>query len=101
MVQAVEAWMIADREAIRDYFGDGFNENALPKRRNPEEIPKDDLKDALDQAGRNSKTRGYHEIVDGTRIIERLDPVVVRSKCPSCRRLFDVICDHLGVQRLP
>jgi hypothetical protein len=97
MVQAVEAWMIADPDALRAYFGDGFNENALPARRNPEGIPKDDLKRALVAAGRNTKKNGYHEINDGTEILMRLDPATVRDKCVWCRRLFMVVSRVTGV----
>ena len=97
MVQAIEAWMIADRDAVREYFGDGFNENALPGRRNPEEIPKDDLKGALIRAGRDTNKKGYHEIHDGTKILEKLDPAVVRGACPHCRRLFTVLSRETGV----
>ena len=30
MVQAMEAWLMADWDALREYFGRGFNENRLP-----------------------------------------------------------------------
>lgn len=97
MVQAIEAWMIADRDALKRYFGDGFSENPLPDRRNPESIPKDDLKRALDRAGRDTKKQGYHEINDGTRILAELDPAIVRSRCPWCKRLFLVLSRETGV----
>ena len=97
MVQAVEAWMIADPDGLRAYFGNGFNENALPGRRNPEEIPKDDLKRALAAAGRDTKKRGYHEISDGTEILRVIDPSTVRGKCEWCRRLFALLVHVTGV----
>lgn len=100
MVQAIEAWMIADPDALRAYFGNGFNENALPGRRNPEEIPKDELKRALADAGRDTKKNGYHEINDGTEILRILDPVTVRGKCIWCERLFALLAHLTGV-RLP
>jgi len=96
MVQAVEAWMIADRDAVRDYFGQGFNENPLPGRP-PETIPKDDLKRALENAGRDTKKKGYHEISDGTEILKLLDAATVRNKCGWCRRLFTVLSRETGV----
>jgi hypothetical protein len=97
MVQAIEAWMIADPEALRSYFGQGFNENAIPGRRNPEGIPKGDLKRALEQAGRDTKKKGYHEINDGTEILKMLDPATVRTKCERCKRLFKLLSRVTGV----
>ncbi|MGM0492332.1 MAG: DUF4276 family protein [Armatimonadota bacterium] len=97
MVQTIEAWMVADPDALSAYFGNGFNENALPGRRNPEEIPKDDLKRALEQAGRDTKKKGYHEINDGTEILKRLDPATVRDKCVWCRRLFALLAHVTGI----
>lgn len=100
MVQAVEAWLIADREALKAYYGQEFNENALPTRP-PEDIPKNDLKSALARAARNTAREGYHEIQDCPKILRMLDPRVVRSKCPHCRDLFNAICDALNRPHLP
>lgn len=96
MVQAIEAWMIADRGALRDYFGQGFSENPLPGRP-PETIPKDDLKRALKEAGRETNKKGYNEIADGTAILAMLDPATVRAKCLWCKRLFGVLSREAGV----
>jgi len=96
MVQAIEAWMIADRDALRDYFGQGFSENPLPGRP-PETIPKDDLKRTLKEAGRQTNKKGYNEIADGTAILAMLDPATVRAKCQWCRRLFLVLSDAVGI----
>ncbi len=96
LVQAIEAWLIADRDALRKHYGADLNENALPGRQ-PEEIPKNDLKRALKQAGRNTKKKGYHEISDGTKILELLDPAKVRAACPHCRALFAIISRETGI----
>lgn len=96
MVQAIEAWFIADRAALADYYGQGFNENPIPGRP-PEEIPKDTLKNALKQAARQTGKKGYHEIHDGTRILARINPATVREKCPHCQRLFLVLARETGV----
>ena len=37
MVQCMETWFLADRDNLADYFGHGFNPNALPAREEIEE----------------------------------------------------------------
>ena len=36
MVQCMEAWLVADREALASYFGQGFNKRMIPHRPNVE-----------------------------------------------------------------
>lgn len=44
MVQCMEAWFLADRRALREYFGQGLQENALPAEAlGPEDVRKPDL----------------------------------------------------------
>jgi hypothetical protein len=46
MVQAMEAWFLADREALAEFYGNGFSAQNLPgSPTNIEAIPKDDLND--------------------------------------------------------
>ena len=50
MVQCMEAWFLADSDALARFFGNGFNANLLPNRRDVENIPKQDVYDALERA---------------------------------------------------
>ena len=50
MVQAMEAWLVADRDALRGYFGQGFNENRLTGQSDPEQIPPNRLESSLEDA---------------------------------------------------
>lgn len=43
MVQSMEAWLLADREALIDYYGSAFLDNALPNQPNIELIPKTEV----------------------------------------------------------
>lgn len=43
MVQTMEAWFMADPDAVKDYFGQGFYPSRLPKTANVEAINKDRL----------------------------------------------------------
>ncbi|HCU37666.1 MAG TPA: hypothetical protein DGT21_20200 [Armatimonadetes bacterium] len=101
MVQAVEAWLIADPDAIAAFYGNGVNMNAIPTTRNPEDIPKDTLKSSLDNAGKHTQKRGYHEINHCPKILAAIRAAVVRERCAHCKALFDVLCRIVGIAKLP
>ena len=42
MVQCMEAWFLADKEALSAFYGNGFREGALPKNPEIEKIAKED-----------------------------------------------------------
>src|SRR5262245_43173781 len=54
MVQMMEAWLAADREARRKFYGQRFNANAIPRTPNVEQIGKQDLESALKEATRRT-----------------------------------------------
>lgn len=88
MVQAFEAWLIADPEALADFYGPRFRRGSLPRRRNVEDIPKDDLQPKLKEATRNTQRGEYHKIRHAAPLLERLDAVKVRARARHCERLF-------------
>ena len=89
MVQAMEAWLIADRTALIQYYGkEDFQESALPDTQDVEQIDKDKLKDVLRQASRNTQKGPYHEIRHGAKLLERIDANTVLSRARHCERLF-------------
>ena len=98
MVQAMEAWVVADTKALAGYYGQGFRETAIPKNQNVEEIDKDSLKGILRDAARSTKKGGYHEIRDGARILELLDPEVVCEKAKHCARLFHILAETIDAE---
>ena len=91
MVQKFEAWVVADADAIAEFYGQGFNAGALPQHAHLEAVSKDDLDDALTRATRGTGRKCYHKIDHGPKIIAKADPSIVRQKCPSCKRLFEVL----------
>ena len=50
MVQVMETWFLADREALRKYFGAKFKENAFKRWPNLEDVPKHQVFEALKAA---------------------------------------------------
>ena len=97
MVQTMETWIVADRQALAEYFGEGFALDALPKE-NLEAVSKDDIAAALRKAVRSTKGRTYRKLRDGSALLRRIDAETVRQHCPACRRLFDTLAKEIGRQ---
>ncbi len=88
MIQTMEAWIVADVDALASYYGRGFRAAALPRREELELEPKERLATALNNATRNTREGAYHKIHHASDLLKRLDSPTVRSRCPGCDRLF-------------
>jgi hypothetical protein len=84
MVQAMEAWLLADRSTLANFYGSGFRPNSLPgTERHIEDIRKEDLEPALINATRDTKTKGkYHKIDHGMVLIGQINPSKVSASSP-------------------
>lgn len=91
MVQATEAWLIADRETLRKYYGREFREDALPANPNVEAIDKRTLFDSLKRATRHTSKGAYHKTRHAPMLLERVRPGEVRSRATFCDRLFAIV----------
>lgn len=92
MVQCMEAWFLADKEAIADYYGQGFYRNALSNQPDIEQIPKADVVKALENATRNTRTKGqYHKTKHGFELLTRIDPAKVRRASKHANRLCETL----------
>jgi hypothetical protein len=79
MVQCMEAWFLADRAALEEYYGQGFKSQSLPRNPKIEDIPKQDLMQGLEAATRETTKGNYHKTKHGFEILERIDPSKVRT----------------------
>lgn len=95
MVQMMEAWLVADIEALRKHYGAGFNERAIPRTHNVEDIDKDRLKPALKSATRQTQKGEYHELTHGARLLAVVDAAKVRQRALHCDRLFKVLEERI------
>lgn len=91
MVQSMEAWFIADKDALARYYGRGFRANALPRHQDIEAIPKDDLVPALERASRATTKGRYHKTWHGYAILATISPAKVRQRSPHAERFFHVL----------
>jgi hypothetical protein len=78
MVQTVEAWLIADPETLASYYGQGFRQNALPRREDVEAVPKDELYRSLERATSGTQKGAYAKIRHCADLLGRLDRNRVR-----------------------
>ena len=79
MVQVMESWFLADREALRSHYGRGFRERDLPQNPDIERIAKDDVLAGLNRAVRDTGKGSYNKSNDSFTILEKLDPAKVRQ----------------------
>ena len=88
MVQVMETWFLADRDALRTYFGAGFRENALRAWPDLESVPKADIVEALERATRSCR-KSYAKGKVSFELLARIDPARVEAACPHARAFLD------------
>lgn len=101
MVQTMEAWLIADLEAVGKYYGQGFKKKSLPKSPKVEEIPKKDLEPKLVIATRNTTKGEYHKIRHASELLGLINVKTVRDAAPHCNRLFETLENKIKILSKP
>lgn len=82
MVQCMEAWIVADSNALSRYYGKGFHANKLPVRSSLEGEPKGNLAMKLTAATRDTSKGQYHKIRHASKLLARIDAEKVAHRCP-------------------
>jgi len=96
MVQMMESWLIADTEALKMFYGQGFNANAIPRHANVEQIAKAQVESALEAATRTTQAGNYHKIRHGPQILGLVDVERVRRAATHCERLFATVMSRMN-----
>ena len=91
MVQMMEAWFIADVAKLKEFYGRGFNENAIPRDKDIERIEKSRLDSALKEATRNTSKKTYDKTRDAPRLLAIISAAKVREASRQCDRLFNIL----------
>ena len=89
MVQTMEAWIVADADALKRYYGQSFNAGLLPRAADLESVAKSEVEDSLRRATEHTGKGRYHKIRHGSDLLQRVDAERVKARCRHCRRLFD------------
>ncbi len=95
MVQAMEAWFHADRDTLREYYGQGFRLAALSQRNDIEDIPKADLFSGMRRATRDCQKGEYSKGEHSFQILARIDPTRVRAASPVYAERFFGVLDRM------
>lgn len=96
MVACMEAWFLADPDALVRHYGGNFDRSKLPAAHLAETRTKTDITNALKQATRNTKAKEYQKIRDGAKLLGQLNSTEVRKHCKWCERLFRTLGDAMG-----
>jgi len=95
MVQTMEAWFIADIDALKTFYGQGFREDrinqVMTRCSSVEEVSKDTLRVLLETATRGTEKKKYHKTNHAPKLLELLDVATVRQASPYCDRLFTTL----------
>lgn len=95
MVQVMESWFVADIDALRQFYGQGFKENAIPGNLNVENINKLDLEVTLNKATKDKSKGKYHKIQHGAKLLEQVEAAKVRTIAPHCDRFFTTLAQKM------
>ncbi len=96
MVECMESWFMADKEALANYYGKKFNKNALSKNTNIENISKQDLYDTLKVATKYTTKGSYSKGGHSFEILSKIDANNVTNKSPSAKRLHKTLQELLN-----
>jgi len=88
MTQTMETWIVADPDALSDFYGKNFHKSALPKAQNLEMVLKQDVANSLERATRDTTKGVYHKIRHVNALLSGIDATKVRARCPCCEALF-------------
>jgi len=90
MATCTETWIVADRQTLREHYGQCLQEAALPPLVDLESRHRGAVQDALVQATRNCKNP-YAKGKRCFEVVAKLDPDVLKSLLPSFKRFHRVL----------
>ena len=96
MVQTMEAWLIADIETLKKFYGSRFKENVIPQNSEVEKIDKNQLEPSLKAATHKTQKGEYHKIQHASKLLALLDVDKIRRVAPHCDRLFTILIQKMS-----
>lgn len=92
MVECMESWFLADKDALGAFYGQGFRRASLPANPKVEEVPRKDVAAGLESATRDTKTKGcYHKTRHAFELLTRIDIGKLEHAAPWARRFFETL----------
>ena len=96
MVQVMESWFLVDRTALEEFYGQGFQESALPSNQQIEQVAKNDVFNGLNRASRNTTKGRYDKGRHSFEILEKIDAEKVTDASPHARRFVETLFKLTG-----
>ena len=95
----MESWFLADRDALKRFFGQGFKDNQLPAAmRAIEQVTKADVYQALQNATANCKTKAaYGKGEHSFKLLTLIDPTKVTGASQWAQRFIDELKKKMDV----
>lgn len=94
MVESMESWFLADRQALNSFYGPGFRANALPANSNIEQIPKEDVLSGLGNATRSTSKGRFSKGRHSFDLLATLNPDKVAGASPFARRFVESVRNY-------
>ncbi len=89
MVQSMEGWLLADRETLKSFFGEGFRANGLPSNTQIEAIS--DAAGILAEASTKSRKGKYRKGEHSFALLALVDPEKVMNRSPWAKRFIETL----------
>lgn len=99
MAVCMETWLLADTEALKDFYGSELIENhLLGGRKDLEDVQKSDIMNALNNATKNCKKKGaYSKGQHSFKLLEKIDAGRVMNRCEWAKRFVDALKNQAGI----
>ena len=91
MVQIMESWFLADQDALKEFYGGDYQDDARPQNPHIEQIAKQDVLDGLRDASRNTQKGRYNKGAHSFEILAKLDPEKVMDVSPYAKRFIEAL----------
>ena len=95
MVTCMETWIVTDRQALNEHFGNRLQASALPPLNNIEDRSRQDLQDRLERATRDCPGP-YTKGPNSFQVLGKLNPDVLEQHLPSFHRTRRILSDKLN-----
>jgi len=100
MTTCMETWLVADRAALNEHFGNNLQDSALPPLNNLESRNRHDVQDKLMHATRDC-SNPYEKGKRSFEVLGKLNPAVLEQHLPSFVRVRRILDNRLVPSRMP
>jgi len=91
MVECMESWFLADKDALKNFYGKDFHENSLPNNTNLESVKKKKIYTALEKATKKTIKGTYGKGDHSFKILGMLDADKVKNHGKYAAEFFDYL----------